>query len=259
MTDRRNDTLPGPDLLRAGLEFAKLRLWESMEPDEAMAFVVPGEAHPVFGVVMGQMGQEFGLTLSGGPHGAWTLQEMLNAEDEDEDFFASLSVWGITLTRVSDLPAPLRKALKASPVTLPRGAKVPLAIVMEAGRAVRGPNAREEKVFLYCLNGLIKAVGRDGFHEHLDQLVAGEVVGLGGVVARDAVPQSRLDQPLHVAQRQLEVTGDRRQRHVDGDVERRERGAQPDDRQAQERAAGQRCLPRNVIMRSHACLAAAAL
>ena len=41
------------------------------------------------------------------------------------------------------------------------------------------------------------------------------------------------DEPLHVAERQPEVRGDRRQRHVDGDVERAERGAQPDDGEAQ--------------------------
>ena len=65
MTDPINK-LPGPDLLRAGLDFAVMRLWEILEPDEAMAFVVPGEAHPLFGVVMGQMGEEFGITLGGG-------------------------------------------------------------------------------------------------------------------------------------------------------------------------------------------------
>ena len=162
MTEPSNN-LPGPDLLRAGLDFAALRLWEVLEFDEAAAFVVPGEAHPVFGVVMGQSGQEFGITLIGGSHGPWNLHQMLNADDTDEDFFDGLSFWGITLTRASDLPAPLRKALKASSVKPPRGQKVPVAVVKEAGRVIRNPTAREEKVFLYCLNGMIKAVGRDDF------------------------------------------------------------------------------------------------
>ncbi len=72
-----------------------------------------------------------------------------------------------------------------------------------------------------------------------DQAVAEQVAQLAAHQHQRAVDQHVADhQPLHVAQRQLEVAGDRRQRHVDGDVERRQRRAQPDDDKAE---LGGRC------------------
>lgn len=156
-------SLPGPDLIRAASRFASLRLWEYLDFDDTIAFRVPGETHPVFGVVMGQAGEEFGMTLTTGPQGLWHLQQLIYAGQGDEELFYELSLWGVTLTRPSELPPQLRKALKTSSVKLPRGSKIPMVMIMEAGKIARSPTVREEEIVVYCLNGLLNIHDDDGF------------------------------------------------------------------------------------------------
>jgi hypothetical protein len=84
-----------------------------------------------------------------------------------------------------------------------------------------------------------------------------------------AVDQHIADhEPLHVGQHQVEVAGDRRQGHIDSDIERRERRPETDDRETERRSnvhrgddafrRAQSCLPRKASVRSQACLAAVA-
>ena len=77
---------------------------------------------------------------------------------------------------------------------------------------------------------------RNGKADAEDQAMAEQVAELAAHQHQRAVDQHVADhEPLHVAELQLEVRRDRRQRHVDGDVERRQRRAHADDRQAERR------------------------
>jgi hypothetical protein len=155
--------LPGPDLIRAAREFGKRRLWEILEDDEGFALVVPDRSGPTFGVVMGQSGQEFGVTLASGPYGRWNLHQMLYPEGDDHDILNRLSFWGMGLTPRSQLPPELRRAVKAAPRAFPPGEKFPQVLIKESGKNARGPTAQEEETLVYCLNGLCKVQGADAF------------------------------------------------------------------------------------------------
>jgi hypothetical protein len=73
-----------PNLLRAAFEFDGLHLWEILDFDEAIAFVVPGEEHPVFATVMGQAGEEFGMTFTVGPYAVWNLRQLLYPQHSEK-------------------------------------------------------------------------------------------------------------------------------------------------------------------------------
>ena len=159
---RKKAVLLSPNLLRAAFEFDRLHLWEILDFDETIAFIVPGEEHPVFATVMGQAGEEFGMTFSSGPNAVWNLHQMLYPQHSEKKIYEMISMWGLTLTRQKDLPPELKRAVKSSPVKRPTGAKVPWVIVKEAGKFARNPTKREQEIILYCMAGLIKYYESEG-------------------------------------------------------------------------------------------------
>ena len=143
-------------LLRAAFEFDSLTLWEILDFDQTLAFIVPDEEHPVFAVVMGQAGEEFGMTFTTGPHGLWSLHQLLYPQLSEKKIREMVSIWGFALVRQKELPPELKRAIKASRVRRPTGAKVPWIIIKEAGKLGRHPTKREQEIILYCLAGLMK-------------------------------------------------------------------------------------------------------
>ncbi len=159
---RKKTGILNSNLLRAAFEFDRLHLWEILDFDEAVAFVVPGEEHPVFATVMGQAGEEFGMTFTVGPHAVWNLRQLLYPQHSEKRVREMVSIWGLTLTRQKDLPPELKRAVKSSSVKRPTGAKVPWVLVKEAGKQARNPTKREQEIFLYCISGLMKHVKSEG-------------------------------------------------------------------------------------------------
>ncbi len=159
---RRKAPFLNPNLLRAAFEFDRLHLWEILDFDQVVAFIVPGEEHPVFATVMGQAGEEFGMTFAIGPHALWNQRQLLYPQHSEKRIREMVSIWGLTLTRQKDLPPEIKRAMKSSRVKRPTGAKVPWVIIKEAGKHARTPNKREQEIILYCMTGLMKHYKSEG-------------------------------------------------------------------------------------------------
>jgi len=119
---RKKAVLVSPNLLRAAFDFDEMRLWETLDFDQAIAFIVPGEEYPVFAVVMGQAGEEFGMTFAVGPFGLWYLRQLLYPQYSEKRTYEMVSTMGLALVRQKDLPPELKRAVKSSLVKRPTGA-----------------------------------------------------------------------------------------------------------------------------------------
>ena len=159
---RKKTGILNSKLLRAGYEFDSLRLWETLDFDETIAFMLPDEEHPIFATVMGQAGEEFGMTYTSGPHGLWNLRQLLYPERSEKKVREMITMWGMTLAHKNELPPELKRAIKASPVKRPTGAKVPWILIKEPGKLGRHPTKREQEIMLYCLAGLMKHFRAEG-------------------------------------------------------------------------------------------------
>lgn len=144
------------DLLRASLDFAAMRPWDFLDGDQGVAFVVPGEPHPVFGSVMGQAGEEFGFSFTTGPHALWSLHELLYAGQGERTVIDKVSFRGMSLVRRQALPPDWKKATSFVVGEAANQGVFPWIIVKDAGRLPRNPTMPEQEVVLYCLSGLMK-------------------------------------------------------------------------------------------------------
>ena len=144
----------------AAMELVSMRLWEEYEAEECFALDVPGEEYPAVATIMGQAGQEYGLTLSRGPDAYRGMCAMFEVGDFDEDVVESVSLLGMSLEPLGNIPPYRREFLDRAGVSEDPSAPVPFFLVKEPGRQARDLNPAEVRSMLYALRGIITAYER---------------------------------------------------------------------------------------------------
>ena len=145
------------DVFTAALDFDERRLWERFSNFDSFAVRVPGEPSPMFGVVMGQAAEEFGLTLFRGQDALECLSAMLDPLGPGDDVFEDMDTLGFSMSLFGDL-TPDAKALVRE-AGHPTGATelVPEFIAKRPGRQPRFPNDAELRTLLWVLRGVVEA------------------------------------------------------------------------------------------------------
>lgn len=148
-------------VVAAARDFAGLRLWERFDNDECLALAIPGEAHVTFASIMGQAGEEYGLTLFRGKRAKDHLFRLLQGDGElDEDLLDEIDQIGFSMTTLREIPPEQRDLLRKAKIPFVMDAEVPFFIAKEPHRLAREIDARESLVFLYVLSGITEAWNR---------------------------------------------------------------------------------------------------
>jgi len=139
-------------LIDAANSFQRLGLWEQYANEDGFAVNVSGEKPPLFGVILGAAGEEYGLSFMRGDRAFnWLLATLRG--DGGPDRIEEIGSIGFSMTPLGQLPPDIRKQFGR---TRP-SAEVPLFLAKHPHKRTRMINARETRLMLRVLNGLLKA------------------------------------------------------------------------------------------------------
>lgn len=139
-------------LIDAAYSFQQLRLWQQYDNEDGFAVNVPGEKHPLFGVILGAGGEEYGLSFMRGDRAFdWLLATLRG--DGGFDRIEEIGSIGFSMTPLAQLPPDIQKQFGR---TRP-GTAIPLFLAKAPHKRTRMINAEETNWMLHVLNGLLKA------------------------------------------------------------------------------------------------------
>jgi hypothetical protein len=148
-------------LFETATEFCDLRLWEIYANAHCFAVEVEEEEHPLFASILGNAGEEFGLSLMRGRDGYDRLLDLFDPDFNDA-IGEQMNAIGCTLTPMSMIPPDFRRPFRlAGRPWNAKGAVVPFFLVKEAGKRARGLRAEEARLVLHVLNGVLTAHHND--------------------------------------------------------------------------------------------------
>jgi len=166
------------ELVQAALDLHERRLWESLASNDCFAIRVPGEATTLFGSIMGQGGEEYGLALYRGELALDNLAQVFDLDGFDEDFFERVSQIGVTIQPFSEIPPPFLGPLETAGFQGKGDTLAPMFLVKEAHRQAREIRPSEAGILLLALAGILKADEEGGFDPNTDWLDGGEMLTL---------------------------------------------------------------------------------
>ena len=145
------------ELFETATAFCDLRLWETYANAHCFAVKVEEEEHPLFASILGNGGEEFGLSLMRGEAGYDRLLTMFSA-DFDDDAGEQMNILGFTMTPMALIPPDFRRPFQlAGPRWTARGAVVPFFLIKELGKRPRGLCVEDARLVLHVLKGVLKA------------------------------------------------------------------------------------------------------
>ncbi|MFW6279831.1 MAG: DUF7309 domain-containing protein, partial [Planctomycetota bacterium] len=119
----------------------------------------PNEDYPVVGAIMGQSGQEFGISLTRGENAFAHLWAMWDFNPSEEKI-NKINMMSVSYEEFSDLqPGQLDVVEKAGRNPDPTN-KVPVFLVKEPGKMARDANPREARSLLQVTRGVLRAYSR---------------------------------------------------------------------------------------------------
>ena len=145
------------DVSQAALDLDKRRLWERFSNFDSFAVRVPDEPWPMLGVILGQAGEEFGLTLFRGQNAWECLSAILDPIGPGDDATEDLDTLGFSMSLLGDLTPDAKAFVREA--GHPTGATelVPEFIAKRPGRQPRFPNDAELRTLLWVLRGVVEA------------------------------------------------------------------------------------------------------
>ena len=146
------------ETLAAAEAFHARKLWLQYDGNECFAVVVPGEEYPLFASIMGQAGEEFGLTLFRGPNACWDLSDLLVRDPQDVGRLDEAAIIGFSMGPFAEAPPFGRSFLAKARFAGSRSSIVPCFLAKDAGREPRKLTSEEVRTCLYVLRGVLKAV-----------------------------------------------------------------------------------------------------
>jgi hypothetical protein len=180
------------NVLRAAGEFHALRLWKQFDNRHCFGVRLPAPGGAWLGVVMGRGGQEYGLSLYGGPAAADCIVALSAPEGPGDDCLADTDMLGFSMERFDRLPSSGR-ALFGAVERYPRQDEIaPSFVAKPAGRQPRLPQDSELEHLLWILGGVVEAARRRLLKPaRLDDVCGISILTLGGSPENPAVKLTR--------------------------------------------------------------------
>ena len=139
-------------LVQSCLQLHARRLWTKFSNTDVFSIVIEGVDERFLVNVMGQGGQEYGLTILAGPPALEHFAAMVGGGGEDME--AAMHIWGLSIDDRSDIPHEFRGILKAARFF---GKEAPFLFVKLPNCHPEAPTERDQRIFLFLVRGLLEA------------------------------------------------------------------------------------------------------
>ncbi|HUT60265.1 MAG TPA: SEC-C metal-binding domain-containing protein [Phycisphaerae bacterium] len=151
----RNDLIC--NVVQAAAEFNGRRLWERFSNYDCFAVKVPGQEAPVLGVVMGDAGEQFGLSLFRGSGAAAYLAGVLDSDGPGDDMPEEMDMLGFSMDAFGELLPEAQAYIREAGLHPRYGDPIPRFLVKCPGRQPRLPDESELRLLLMVLRGAAEA------------------------------------------------------------------------------------------------------
>ena len=145
------------DVLQAARDFNDRRLWERFSNFDCFAVRVPGQAESMLGVVLGDAGEQFGLSLFRGEKAVACLASLLAPDGPGDDVAEAMDMLGFSMDTFGDLSPEAQDSVREAGLHPRFAEQVPSFLVKRAGRHPRLPDESELGLLLMVLLGATQA------------------------------------------------------------------------------------------------------
>lgn len=152
---RREDVIR--DVLQAADEFIGRKLWRQFTNYDCFGVRIAGQDELMLGVVLGDAGEEYGLSLLRGPQAAATLTELLSPEGPSDDTLEEIDTLGFSMEVFGDLSGDMQSLIRQAGQHPRDDEPVPSFLVKPAGGQGRLPNESELALLGQVLRAIVNA------------------------------------------------------------------------------------------------------
>jgi len=145
------------EALEAARNFHSRKLWKCFTNYDCFGVRIAGQEELMLGVVLGDAGEEYGLSLFRGPHAVVTLAGLLDPKGPDDDILEDMDTLGFSMEAFGNLP-PDAQAMFHEGGQHPRyDEEVPSFLVKPAGCQGRLPDESEMVLLAQVLRAIVAA------------------------------------------------------------------------------------------------------
>jgi hypothetical protein len=138
-------------------EFNSRKLWKRFTNYDCFGVRIAGEGELMLGVVLGDAGEEYGLSLFRGPNAAASFAALLDSEGLVDDVVEDMDMLGFTMMAFGSLP-PEDQSLMREVGQHPRyDEKVPHFLAKPPTCRARFPDESELSLLLLVVRGVVEA------------------------------------------------------------------------------------------------------
>jgi hypothetical protein len=145
------------DVLQAVGEFNSRKLWKRFTNYDCFAVRIAGQEDLIIGGVLGDAGEEYGLSLFRGPRAVASFAGLLDSEALGDDVLEEVDLLGFNMDTFGNLPPDAQSLLREAGVHPRYDEQVPQFLVKPPGRQVRLPDESELRLLLVVLRAVIQA------------------------------------------------------------------------------------------------------
>jgi hypothetical protein len=142
---------------QAARDLVDRRLWTRFSNNDCLAVKVSGCDEPVLAIVMGEAGEQFGLSLFRGRKAAATLAALFNPDGPGDDVAEDMDMLGFTMDTFGDLTPEAQEAFRAAGLHPRYEEQVPSFLAKRPGRQPRLADESELTLLLMAARGVIEA------------------------------------------------------------------------------------------------------
>lgn len=145
------------DVFEAAEEFHRRKLWKRFTNDDCFGLRIAGRDELMLGVVLGDAGEEYGLSLFRGPHAVSALTALLNPDGPGDDSLHDLDILGFSMEEFGDLTPDVQDFVRQACRHPKYKDQVPHFLAKPAGRHTRLPDESELALLRQVLRAVVAA------------------------------------------------------------------------------------------------------
>ncbi len=151
----RRDVIRG--VLEAAGEFNARKLWTRFTNYDCFGARIADQGELMLGVVLGDAGEQYGLSLFRGEQAATSLAAILDAEGPGDDALEDMDMLGFSMEAFGDLPPDAQTLLREAGRHPRYDEEVPHFLAKPAGQQGRVPNESELTLVRWVLQAVVEA------------------------------------------------------------------------------------------------------
>jgi hypothetical protein len=144
-------------VLQAAGAFNSRQLWKRFTNSDCFAVRIAGQDEPMLGVVLGNAGEEYGLSLFRGPHAAGAFAALLDSDGLGDDALNEMDMLGFSTLAFGELPSEDQTRMREAGLRPRHDEQVPHFLAKPAGQRTRFPDESELNLLLLVLRAVVEA------------------------------------------------------------------------------------------------------